>query len=191
MSLKTLDSPVWFVLLVATVAAERVFELWLSRRNFVRVERRGGFVADSRSYWDMVVFQTAFLVACPLEVVAFDRPFVPALGLPALLLVGAAMLLRFVAVAALGDRWSLRLVVVPGEPPVTTGPYRFIRHPNYLALALETVALPLVHGAWVAACTLVPVFVPLLVRRIRLEEAALSRHSDYERAFAGRGRLFP
>jgi len=78
-----------------------------------------------------------------------------------------------------------------GEPPVVAGPYRFIRHPNYAALAVETVALPLVHMAWITACALFPILVPLLVRRIRLEEAALARHSDYERAFAGRGRLLP
>jgi methyltransferase len=139
----------------------------------------------------MIVFQLAFLVACPLEVVALERPWIPALGVPALMLVGAAMVLRYAAVVALGDRWSLHLVVVPGEPPVVAGPYRFVRHPNYLALAVETAALPLVHTAWVAACSLLPLFVPLLAWRIRLEEAALSRHSDYERAFAGRGRLLP
>ena len=185
------DSRAGYALLVAAVAAERVIELGLSRRNLSRVARRGGFVAEPRSFREMVAFQIAFLVACPLEVFALDRPFVPALGVPALLLVGAAMALRYAAVATLGDRWSLRLVVVPGDPPVVAGPYRFVRHPNYLALAVETAALPLVHTAWVTACSLIPLFVPLLAWRIRLEEAALSRHSDYERAFAGRGRLSP
>jgi len=191
MSAPSLDSRAWYVMLIVAVAAERMFELWLSRRNLVRIGRRGGFVADRRSYLDMAAFQAAFLVACPVEVLALDRPWIPALGVPALALVGAAMVLRYAAVAALGDRWSLRLAVVPGERPVTSGPYRFVRHPNYLALAVETVALPLVHTGWIAACAFVPVFVPLLARRIRLEEAALARYSDYERAFAGRGRLLP
>jgi methyltransferase len=191
MSGPSLDSRSWYALLVVAVAAERVFELWLSRRNLVRVERRGGFVAEPRSYRGMFVFQIAFLAACPIEVLAIGRPWIPALGVPALALVLAAMALRYAAVAALGDRWSLRLVVVPGEPPVVAGPYRFVRHPNYLALAVETVALPLVHTAWVTAGALTPIIAPLLARRMRLEEAALARHSDYDRAFAGRGRLLP
>jgi len=180
-----------YVLLVGAVALERVFELWLSRRNLARVQARGGFVAERRSFWDMVLFQVAFLLACPLEAVWLGRPFLPLLGVPALLLVALAMVLRFAAVRTLGDRWNIRLVVIPGQPLVTTGPYRFLRHPNYVALAAETLALPLVHTAWLTACTLVPVLAPLLARRIRLEEAALARHSGPERAAAGCASLIP
>jgi methyltransferase len=191
MSEAALDSRFCYALLVAAVAVERAFELLLSRRNRIRVEKRGGFLADPRSFLDMASFQAVLLAACPIETFVLERPWIPGLGVPAVLLVGAGMILRYWAVATLGDRWSLRIVVVPGESPVTTGPFRFVRHPNYAAVVVETVALPLVHTAWITAVASSLALAPLLGRRIRHEEAALERHSDYERAFAGRGRLLP
>jgi methyltransferase len=180
-----------YALLVGAVAAERGFELLLSRRNLRRVAARGGLVADRRSFWDMAVLQAGFLVACPLEVLLLDRPFVPGLGLPMLALVVLAMALRYWAVATLGDRGNVRLVVLPGEPVVAGGPYRRVRHPNYLAVVVETVALPLVHTAWLTACVSAALLAPVLRTRIRREEAALARHTDWVAAFAERGRLLP
>ena len=191
MNTAILDSRAGYALLVAAVAAERGIELLLSRRHRMSVERRGGFVADPRSFRTIAASQVALLVASPLEVLMLRRPWIPQLGLPALLIVFGAMALRYWAVATLGDRWNVRIVVVPGEPVVTNGPYRFVRHPNYLAVALEAVALPLVHTAWWTACVVGLATLPLLRRRIRLEEEALSRHTDYDRAFAARGRPLP
>src|SRR5678815_4307251 len=89
--------------------------------------------------------------ACALEVVLLDRPFPGAVGWMALAVVLGAQALRYWAIATLGWRWNTRIVVVPGAPPVTGGPYRFVRHPNYVAVIAEMVALPLVHGAWLTA----------------------------------------
>ncbi len=185
------DTRLLYALLVGAVAIERGLEVLLARGNLRRVTARGGLVADHRSFWDMAAFQAAFLAACVLEVFALERPFLPVLGLPMLVLVAAAMALRYWSVATLGDRWNLRLVVLPGEPVATGGPYRWVGHPNYLAVVVETVALPLVHTAWLTAGVSVVVLAPLLARRIRLEEAALARHTDWATAFAGRGRLLP
>ena len=185
------DARFLYALLVGAVAIERGLEVLLARRNLRRVTARGGLVADRHSFWDMVAFQVAFLAACVLEVFAPGRPFLPVLGLPMLVLVAAAMALRYWAVATLGDRWNLRLVVLPGEPVAIGGPYRCLRHPNYLAVAIETVALPLVHTAWLTAGVSAALLAPLLARRIRREEAALARHTDWATAFAGRGRLLP
>jgi len=85
----------------------------------------------------MVAVHAGFLAAAPLEVFLLGRPFVPALGLPMLALVAATVALRWWVVAALGERWCTRVIVPPGAPLVTAGPYRFLRHPNYLAVALE------------------------------------------------------
>jgi methyltransferase len=180
-----------YMLLVGAVAAERVLEVLLSRRNLRRVAARGGMIAERRTFWDMAAFQVLFLVACPLEVLLLSRPFLPGLGWPMAALVVLAMALRYWAVATLGDRWSLRLVVLPGEPVVTGGPYRWVRHPNYLAVIVETVALPLVHTAWLTASLSAATLAPLLARRIRREEAVLARHTDWADAFTGRGRLLP
>jgi len=180
-----------YALLIGAVAAERGFELLLSRRNLRRVAARGGMIAEHRTFWDMAAFQVVFLVACPLEVLLLDRPFLPGLGWPMGALVVLAMALRYWAVAALGEHWNVRLVVLPGAPVVTGGPYRWVRHPNYLALVVETVALPLVHTAWLTACVGTALLAPLLAGRIRREEAALARHTDWAAAFTGRGRLLP
>jgi len=180
-----------YALLIGAVAAERGFELLLSRRNLRRVAARGGMIAEHRTFWDMAAFQVVFLAACPLEVLLLDRPFLPGLGWPMVALVVLAMALRYWAVATLGEHWNVRLVVLPGAPVVTGGPYRWVKHPNYLALVVETVALPLVHAAWITACVGTALLVPLLADRIRCEEAALARHTDWTAAFTGRRRLLP
>jgi methyltransferase len=180
-----------YTFLVGLVLAERLIEVLIARRNLRLARARGGFVAESRSLFPIAVFQAAWLFACPLEVFLLDRPWVPSLGVPALALVGLAMALRYWAVATLGDRWNIHTVIVPGESVVTGGPYRFVRHPNYLALMVETAALPLAHSAWLTACASCLVFPLLLAGRIRAEEAELIRHTNYGAAFAGRGRLLP
>jgi methyltransferase len=180
-----------YLCLVAGFAAERLLEVAIARRNLAGVRRRGGFVAERRTTLDAVVVQAVWMAACAAEAVLLRRPFLPALAAPMLLLLAAAMALRYWSVATLGDRWNLAVVVVPGEPVVTSGPYRWVRHPNYLAVLVEALALPLVHGAWLTAALLGPAIWLLTGRRIRLEEAALAGSGDYERAFAGTRRLLP
>ncbi|GAC1595005.1 MAG: hypothetical protein NVS4B10_03180 [Myxococcales bacterium] len=83
----------------------------------------------------------------------------------------------------------MRVIVVPGEPPVTGGPYRFVRHPNYAAVVLELAAVPLIHGAFWTAALFSCANAALLAVRIRAEERALG--GDWARAFADRPRLLP
>jgi methyltransferase len=175
--------------LLVLFAAERCFELVLSARN-ARLARARGAVESGRGHYPvMAAFHGAFLVACAAEVVLLDRPFPGLLGWACLALVLAAQGLRYWAVATLGERWNTRVIVVPGEPPITSGPYRWVRHPNYVAVALEVAALPLVHGAWLTALVFSVANVFLLRTRIRAEERALG--PDWEHAFAGRPRFVP
>jgi methyltransferase len=180
-----------YLCLVGAIAVERLLEVVIARRNLASVRRRGGLVVEHATLRAAVVVQVAWMASCALEVTALHRSLLPALAAPMLVLVAGAMALRYWAVTALGDRWSLAVVVVPGEPPVSSGPYRFVRHPNYLAVIVEAFALPLVHSAWLTAAVLGTTIAVLTGRRIRLEEAALARHGDYERAFAGTPRLVP
>jgi methyltransferase len=101
----------------------------------------------------------------------------------------AAQALRWWAIRTLGGRWSTRVIVVPGEPPVTGGPYRLLRHPNYLAVVLEMACLPLAWGMWRLALLLSAANAAILLVRIREEEQALG--PAWEKAFAGKGRLLP
>ncbi len=187
-----LDSRLAFVALVALVAAERLFELVLSRRNATRAFARGGVEAESRAFYGlMVLAHAAFLAAGPLEVYLARRPFRPALAAAMLVLVAGAMALRYWAVRTLGDRWNTRVIVVPGEPAIRSGPYRYLRHPNYLAVVVEAFALPLVHGAWATAALASVGNACLLAGRIRREERALAAASDYQARLGDRSRWLP
>jgi methyltransferase len=121
----------------------------------------------------MTVVHTLFLGSCAGEVLLAHRPFPGALGFVALGVALGAQCLRYWAIGSLGERWNVRIIVVPHAPPVTTGPYRFVRHPNYLAVILEIAAVPLIHGAWVTALAFTAANALLLGVRIRAEEVAL------------------
>jgi methyltransferase len=180
-----------YTALIALVAAERLVELALTRRNWRWARPLGGREYGRGHYPWMVAVHASFLAACAAEVWLLERPFRPALAAAMLALVAGAMALRYWAIAALGRRWSTRVVVVPGMPAVTGGPYRWMRHPNYLAVIVETAALPLVHGAWLTAIAYSLLNGVLLTARVRAEEAALQRHAGYGELFGARGRFLP
>jgi methyltransferase len=166
----------WYFALVGLVALERIAELALSRRNLAWSMARGGVVSGRGHYPPMVGLHIGLLVACVLETALGDRPFVPLFGWVMVAPVVAAQALRWWCITALGPRWNTRVVVVPGLALVRRGPYRltWLRHPNYVAVAVEGFALPLVHGAWVTALAFTVLDAALMVVRIRCESAALA-----------------
>lgn len=164
----------WYVLLIGAVALERVAELVVSQRNLAWSRAQGGVEFGSGHYPAMVVLHTALLVGCVAEVALLDRPFLPALGWPMLAVVLGAQVLRWWCISTLGRQWNTRVVVVPGAPRVTGGPYRLLSHPNYVAVIAEGIALPLVHTAWITACVFTALNAALLVTRIRTENTALA-----------------
>ena len=100
--------------------------------------------------------------------------------------------LRYWAVHTLGERWNARVIVVPGLPALADlGPYRFVRHPNYVAVIAEFLVLPLLHGAWLTALVFSLANGLLLRTRIRVEERALAEHCGYEAALGQRPRFLP
>ncbi|MER5736790.1 MULTISPECIES: isoprenylcysteine carboxylmethyltransferase family protein [unclassified Streptomyces] len=165
----------WYALLVLAVAAERVVELVVARRNAAWTLARAGVEHGRGHYPVMVALHTALLLCCVLEPVLAHRPFLPALGWPMLALVLLAQALRWWCVTTLGPYWNTRVIVVPGTRPITGGPYRLLRHPNYAAVVAEVAALPLVHSAWVSAAVFSAANAALLTVRLRSENAALGR----------------
>ena len=162
-----------YVGLVVAVAAVRVVELGVSERNRRWSLAHGGIESGAGHYPVMVVLHTGLLVGAVAEVLLLDRPFLPWLGWPMLALLVAAHLLRWWCISSLGRQWCTRIVVVPGSPRVTTGPYRWLKHPNYLAVVVEGFALPLVHTAWITAAVFTVANAVLLRTRIAAEEQAL------------------
>ncbi|MEV6017027.1 MULTISPECIES: isoprenylcysteine carboxyl methyltransferase family protein [unclassified Streptomyces] len=164
----------WYGLLVAAVAAERVGELAVARRNERWSRARGAIEAGRGHYPAMVALHTALLLGCVAEARLADRPFLPALGWTMMAVLLGAQALRWWCIGTLGFRWNTRVIVVPGLPLVARGPYRFLRHPNYVAVVAEGLALPLVHTAWVTAVLFTLADAALLTVRIRCENRALA-----------------
>jgi methyltransferase len=174
---------------LALLAVERCVELAISRANARRAFAQGGFETGRGHYRVMACLHTAFLLSCGLEVVLLRRPFPGSFGFVALLVALLAQALRYAAVLTLGERWNVRIIVWPSAPLVTRGLYRYVRHPNYVAVILELVAVPLVHGAVLTAVVFTLSNAVLLAVRIREEERALG--SPYADAFRGRPRFIP
>jgi len=178
-----------YLAFLALFAAERVAELLLSRRNARIAFARSGVEAGREHFRWMAAVHALFLPACAAEVLLLSRPF---LGLAGWAFVGAAIgaqALRWWAIASLGWRWNVRVIVVPSEPVVRRGPYRFLRHPNYVAVAVEMLCVPLAHGAWLTAIAFSLLNLWLLRVRVRVEEEALG--AAWERVFSGVPRFIP
>jgi len=166
---------IWYTVLVLATGAERIAELVVSSRNARWSFARGGVEYGRGHFPPMVALHTGLLLACLAEVWLLDRPFLPWLGWPMLVLVVASQALRWWCIATLGPRWNTRVIVVPGLPLVARGPYRWLHHPNYVAVVVEGFALPLVHSAWITALVFTVLnAVLLLAFRIPCENRALA-----------------
>jgi methyltransferase len=162
-----------YYLLILAVAAERVVELVVSKRNARLAFAKGGKEFGRKHYPVMVIIHSALLLGCVVEVWALHRPFLPWLGWPMLAVAVAAQVLRWWCITTLGERWNTLVIVVPDAPLVRQGPYKWLHHPNYVAVVAEGIALPLVHSAWLTAIVFTLANAWLLTVRIRVENEAL------------------
>jgi methyltransferase len=185
------DSRILYTALVAAVALMRLAELALSRRNIARLIGRGAVEVGHSLYPWMVAVHTGFLGSCVAEVWLLNRSLIPQLAAAMLGLLMVAAGIRWWVISTLGDRWSTRVVFVPGDPAVAAGPFRWLRHPNYLAVIVEFLALPLVHTAWLTAAFFSVANGAVLTLRVRTEEAALAEGSDYLEVMRNRPRFHP
>lgn len=166
---------IWYTALILATCAERVIELVVSARNARWSFERGGVEFGRGHFPPMVALHTGLLLACFAEAWFGARPFLPWLGWPMLVLVAAGQTLRWWCIRTLGTRWNTRVIVVPGLPLVARGPYRWLAHPNYVAVVVEGFALPLVHTAWITALAFTVLNAILLaVFRIPTENRALA-----------------
>lgn len=165
-----------FTVLILLTGAERVVELVISRRNAAWAFERGGVESGRGHFPAMVALHTGLLLGALAEVWLLDRPFLPALGWPMLAIALLCQAGRYAVIASLGRQWNTRVIVVPGMPLSRRGLYRWewLRHPNYVIVAIEGIALPLVHTAWITAVVFTVLNAILLLGfRIPAEERAL------------------
>lgn len=170
-------SVVLYVALILATGGERLFELAVSRRNAATAFAKGGREYGQRHFPWMVNLHTGLLLACIAEVVLLGRPFIPALGWPMLVIALLCQAGRYWIIHSLGAQWNTRVIVVPGAKRVVDrGPYRlrWLPHPNYVLVAVEGIALPLVHTAWITAIAFTVLNAVLLIGfRIPTEDRAL------------------
>lgn len=168
-------SVILYVAFVLATGVERLYELRVSRRNAAAAFARGGVEYGQRHFPWMVALHTGLLLACIAEVLLLQRPFIPPLGWPMLAIALLCQVGRYWIIRTLGEQWNTRVIVVPGARRVVDrGLYRWFAHPNYLIVAVEGIALPLVHTAWVTAIAFTVLNAILLLRfRIPTEERAL------------------
>jgi methyltransferase len=169
-----MTSLAFFTALVLAVGLERLAELLVSKRNAAWSLSRGGYETGREHYPVMVLLHTGLLVGALVEAWV-RRPDVSlALAASMFVLVLVSQGLRWWCIATLGRRWNTRVIVVPGLPLVRSGPYRLLDHPNYVAVVLEGIALPLVHAAWITAVVFTVANAALLAVRLRVENTALA-----------------
>lgn len=162
-----------FTGLILLLALQRWYELRLSGRNEAVIRSLGGSEYAVWQVQAMKALHTGWFIAMLVEVHGFHRPFIPGLSLLALVTFAIGQSLRYAALLSLKWRWTVRVMTIPGLPPVQNGIYRYLRHPNYLGVALEILAAPLLHSAYVTAIVFTLANTVLLTARIRTEDKAL------------------
>jgi methyltransferase len=155
-------------IILSLVVLERLAELALAHRNTKRLKAAGAVEHGAGHYPLFVVLHAAWLFALFFTV----RP-TTAISWPLIAIYGLLMVGRVWVVVSLGRFWTTRVITLSGAPLVRRGPYRFLRHPNYLIVTAELLVLPLAFGAWWIALVFSALNFALILHRIRIEEAAL------------------
>ena len=177
--------------LVAVTAVTALAERWLALGHERRLRASGAMEVAPAVFLAMVPAYSLHFIAAGVEHVTFDRRPPDWLALSMVALLVASKALKAWAAASLGPLWTMRVFIPAGLQPVTRGPYRYIRHPNYVAVMGEILALPLAGGCYVTAGLFGAVFAVILLARIRTEESALFHNARYAETMGGRGRFVP
>lgn len=178
-------------IVVGCLVVQRLFELVISRRHRAALAQDGVPAVADPIFPLMVATHVALLVGCGLEPWLLGRDFVPWFGWPAVALLALVQVLRIWVLRTLGRHWNARIMASGATGIVHSGPYRFVRHPNYVVVVLETLLLPLIHGAWWTLAIVQLVHIPVLIARIRGEERYLMSVPQYRALMAGKPRFLP
>jgi methyltransferase len=186
-----MDTRLVFVLVLVALAAQRLLELRRSARNESVLRARGAVEHGAGHMPVMRALHTLWFLAMLAEVFFLDRPFVPWLAAVGVAGLAVGQMLRYAAIRTLGERWSVNVLVLPGEAPVAGGIYRYVRHPNYAGVILEIACVPLIHSAFLTAVVFTVLNALLLRHRIAVEERALHEAGGYAERLGERPRFVP
>jgi methyltransferase len=180
-----------YLALLILVGVVRLLEVRLSRRNQRALLAKGAAKVPEPAFRWMVLFHGGVLIAAAAEVLLLHRPFVPVLATAMGIVFVLANLLRWWVIRVLAEHWNVQVMKSVELSVVTAGPFRWIRHPNYAAVFMELIALPLIHSAWVTASAGAIIHVAILRQRLTVEEAMLHSNPLYVAAMGSKPRFVP
>ena len=184
-------SVILFLLLLLAVAALRLVEMRVSRRNQLRMISQGMAKPSDPSFRWVALVHTCVLIGAALEVVFLHRPFIPWLAAVAFFVFILSNLIRLWVVRTLGQLWTVQVMDSTALGIIASGPFRYVRHPNYAGVILEIISLPLVHTAWITALAGSAAYCLVLSLRISTEERILFANPAYREAMASKPRFLP
>lgn len=184
-------SVIAFLGLLALVGLSRLVELGISRRHQLAMAHFGIVKRRDPRFFGMVLLHGGVLVGAALEVVFLRRPFLPGLAVAAGVIFAAATALRWWVIRTLGLHWNVEVMASASLGVVSTGPYRWVRHPNYVGVFAEMAALPLIHTAWITALVAVAGNAWALRHRLCIEESVLAANPSYRSTMGAKPRFLP
>jgi methyltransferase len=180
-----------YLALLLLVGLGRLVELRISRHNQRQLMQQGVQKISEPHFPWMVMLHTGVLVCAAAEVLLLRRPFLPWLAAAMAALFVLANLLRWWVIRTLAGHWNVQVMASSQLGVVTFGPYRWIRHPNYVAVAVELFALPMIHTAWVTALAGSVANFEILRRRLQVEEGVLMANPAYRTSMGSKPRFLP
>jgi methyltransferase len=184
-------SVIAFLGLLVAVALLRLVELRISRRHQQEMLAHGAAKVEDPKFRWMVVLHTSVLIGAALEVILLRRPFLPVLASVMFAVFLTANFVRWWVIRTLGEHWNVQVMDSTRLGVVTSGPFRYVRHPNYAAVFAEMLALPLIHTAWITAAAGTLAHIVVLSQRLATEERVLFANPDYRAAMSGKPRFLP
>ncbi|MDE3839327.1 hypothetical protein C0966_08160 [Bacillus methanolicus] len=179
-----------FWLFISVIIIQRILELIVAKQNEKWMKSQGAVEFGQKHYPIIVFVHILFFFVLITEVQSFHKDISP---LWPLLLVAflAAQAIRIWALLSLGRYWNTKILVLPGASVVKKGPYRYLKHPNYLVVALEFIIIPLMFHAFFTAILFSLLNIFVLSIRIPVEEKALTKFTEYELSFKKKNRFVP
>jgi methyltransferase len=184
-------SVIAFLGLLVAVALLRIVELQISRRHQQEMIARGAAKVEEPRFRWMVLLHTAVLGGAALEVLFFRRPFIPVLASIMFAIFLAANVVRWWVIRTLGNHWNVQVMDSTNLGVISSGPFRYVRHPNYAAVFAEMLALPLIHTAWITAAAGSLAHIAVLSMRLSTEERVLLANPEYQATMANKRRFIP
>jgi methyltransferase len=180
-----------YICLLVLVGIERLAELAISRRNQKQLEKQGVRKIPETHFRWMVALHTCVLIGAGAEVLFLHRPLIPWLAISMLVLFILSNVLRWWVIGTLAGHWNVEIMGSSTIGVVTSGPYRWVRHPNYVGVVLEVFSLPLIHTAWIASILGTLGYLEVLRHRIKSEDGFLMSNPEYRLSMGSKPRFVP